>query len=533
MTELFKSACGADLRHLTAMLERTGFPTLLLNDQGETLWSSRSAREFWPELAQPGRHLAAAVESLDLQVREPCSHTLNGAIIDFQPLTAGWVAYLSHWSPTFDLPMVGDAFPLPVFLLDCQEIYRGCNVAMAEFFGLSRDKIIGKTIAEVCQPSLAAKAFAMDKVLLQQGPAGVVSYEWDFAEEGSPRRWALIHKANVTDTSGEVCGMVGTICEISDLRRSEQKFASIFNLCPETITLTDKQTGQYLDVNAAYETLTGHSRADALGHTSFDLSLWVDPDDRKAAVEALDRNGGRLSNFETRFRRKDGTVFPALISAEETDLLGTPSIIMMTRDITEQKESAERLNRALNQAIAAFALTLEKRDPYTAGHQDRVSRLAAAIAKKLGLSQEQLEGLRLGGIIHDIGKIYVPAEILTRPGRLTEVEFAMVKTHAQVGYDIVRNVEFPWPVATIIHQHHERLDGSGYPLGLKGDEILLESQILAVADVVEAMASHRPYRPGLGSQKALDQVREGAGIHYNREAVAACEYLIQKAGYPL
>ncbi|MRR50399.1 MAG: response regulator [Rhodocyclaceae bacterium] len=197
------------------------------------------------------------------------------------------------------------------------------------------------------------------------------------------------------------------------------------------------------------------------------------------------------------------------------------------------QESQHQYRRMLEQTIQAIALTIEKRDPYTAGHQLRVAELAVAIARELGLPADQIEGLRLGGMIHDLGKIYLPAEILSRPGRLTEPEFALVKTHSDVGGQILQQVEFPWPVMEMILQHHERLDGSGYPKGLRGDQIILEARILAVADVVEAMASHRPYRAALGIEKALDEIRRGAGKVYDPELANVCLRLFETGGYEL
>ena len=176
------------------------------------------------------------------------------------------------------------------------------------------------------------------------------------------------------------------------------------------------------------------------------------------------------------------------------------------------QQSTERLQKILAGTIRALATTVETRDPYTAGHQQRVSKLACAIAENIELSKEQVEGVRLAGIVHDIGKISIPAEILSAPRRLTDVEFALIKSHARIGHEILRDIDFSAPVAEIVLQHHERMDGSGYPRGLKGDEILLEARIMAVADVVEAMASHRPYRPALGIDKALEEISKNKEI---------------------
>ncbi len=188
----------------------------------------------------------------------------------------------------------------------------------------------------------------------------------------------------------------------------------------------------------------------------------------------------------------------------------------------ELQSSMEKLRKALDGIIHAVALTVETRDPYTAGHQRRVGDLGRAIGTEMNLSERQIEGIRMAGIIHDLGKIYVPAEILSKPTRLTELEFGIIKTHPKVGYDILKPIEFTCPIAQMVLQHHERMDGSGYSQGLSGEEIILEAMILAVADVVEAMASHRPYRPALGIDKALEEITQNRGIYYDPEAVDAC-----------
>lgn len=200
------------------------------------------------------------------------------------------------------------------------------------------------------------------------------------------------------------------------------------------------------------------------------------------------------------------------------------------RDITERKEvekersaSMEKLEHALLQTIEAIAATVEARDPYTAGHQRRVAVLVSAIAHEMGLPEEKICGLYLAATIHDLGKIHLPAEILSKPGHLSKLDYALIKTHPQTGYDIIKDVEFPWPIAQMLLQHHERLDGSGYPQGLKGEQILFEAKILSVADVVvEVMSSHRPYRPGLGSEAALEEIARQRGVLYDPDVVDCC-----------
>jgi PAS domain S-box-containing protein/putative nucleotidyltransferase with HDIG domain len=201
------------------------------------------------------------------------------------------------------------------------------------------------------------------------------------------------------------------------------------------------------------------------------------------------------------------------------------------RAMEENRQNAARMQKALLETVEAIGSALEKRDPYTAGHQRQVAKLAHAIAQEMHLPQEAVEGIYMGSLIHDVGKIYVPAEILSRPGKLSEAEFNLIKVHPQVGYEIIKGIEFPWPVAKMILQHHERLNGSGYPQGLKGDEISQEARILAVADVVEAMASHRPYRPGLGLDKALEEISQNRGILYDPQAVDICLRLFGEKGF--
>ena len=196
-------------------------------------------------------------------------------------------------------------------------------------------------------------------------------------------------------------------------------------------------------------------------------------------------------------------------------------------------KAAEKLMESMEETINALASALEMRDPYTAGHQKRVAQLAEAIAVEMNRPYDEVRGVRLAALIHDIGKIQVPSEILSRPGKLTWNEFELIKAHPQVGYDILKGIDFPWPIADMVCQHHERLDGSGYPHGLKGDDIMFQSRIIAVADVVEAMSSHRPYRAALGIGEALAELTENRGILYDPDIVDACLGLFREKGFKL
>ena len=188
----------------------------------------------------------------------------------------------------------------------------------------------------------------------------------------------------------------------------------------------------------------------------------------------------------------------------------------------ELQQSSDRMRKTMGGIIQAMSLTIEQRDPYTAGHQRRVAKLSRAIAGQMGFAWEQIQGIRMAAAIHDLGKIHVPAEILTTPRELTENEMGIIKTHPQVGYDILKGIEFSWPIAQTVYQHHERMDGSGYPRGLSGDDILMEARILAVADVVEAMSAPRPYRMPPGIDAAFEEISQNKDTLYDAEVVGAC-----------
>ena len=246
-------------------------------------------------------------------------------------------------------------------------------------------------------------------------------------------------------------------------------------------------------------------------------------DERRRAEEAL-----KISHDELDYQVKLRTA--ELEKANE----------MLQIDIAERKrtevklqDTLDSLRRAVSTTIQVMVSAVEARDPYTAGHQIRAANLGRAIATEMGLPPEKVEGIRMAGSIHDIGKLSIPAEILSKPTKLSEIEFALIKEHARRGFEILKDVESPWPLAEIAHQHHERMDGSGYPQKLKGQDIIIEARIIAVADVVEAMASHRPYRPGLGIDAALNEIEKNRGLYYDDDVAAACLRLFREKGFQL
>ena len=239
-------------------------------------------------------------------------------------------------------------------------------------------------------------------------------------------------------------------------------------------------------------------------------------------------NGNKTEPYEIQIPHKDGSPcwlevseFPICNEDDEVD-----RVECIFHNVSDRKKaelslqtSVEKLRKSLAGTIQAMALTVETRDAYTAGHQRRVTNLARTIAQSMGLSEDEVDGIRMAGVIHDLGKISVPAEILSKPGKLSDLEFSLIKTHPQTGFDILKGIDFQWPIASIVLQHHERLDGSGYPQGMTGTEIMQEAKIMAVADVVEAMSSHRPYRAALGTDAALDEVTSNKNILFDAEVV--------------
>ena len=323
-----------------------------------------------------------------------------------------------------------------------------------------------------------------------------------------------------------------------EVKLSEQKYSILVEQSNDGIVVI--QDGLIKFANSKMSEVTGYSLFEVFNQPFVDH---IAPEHRAFVMKSYTmRQLGEkaLPRYEVSILTRNSREVPVEMNVSRIDYDGKPADMAIVRDITERKaaeeerqQSTKKLLQALREAIEAVAMTVEIRDPYTSGHQKRVTDLAASIAREMELTDDEIEAVQMSAVVHDIGKLYVPAELLAKPGILNEVELSMIKLHAQAGYDILKTVEFPWPIAQIVLQHHERLNGSGYPKGLKENEILLEAKILAVADVVESIASFRPYRPALGLDAALEEISRYRGQHYDMAAVDACLRLFREKGYTL
>jgi PAS domain S-box-containing protein len=327
------------------------------------------------------------------------------------------------------------------------------------------------------------------------------------------------------------------------LRESEQRFMDVLYSSPDAVLLIDGE--KFVDCNEATARMLGYAdRNEFLKTHPSELSPPTQPDGRSSFEKANEMMRAALEKgfhqFEWEHRRANGEDFPVEVSLISIVHHGKNVIHCMWRELTERKQAEQKLQNTLDSLRKAVGTTIqvmvsavETRDPYTAGHQLRSSELASAIATEMGLPHEKIDGIRMAGSIHDIGKLSIPAEILSKPTKLSEIEFSLIKEHSRSGYEMLKYVESPWPLAEIVYQHHERMDGSGYPRNLKGEEIIMEARIMTVADVVEAMASHRPYRPGLGIDAALEEIEKNKGTFYDNAVADACLRLFREKGFKL
>ncbi len=322
------------------------------------------------------------------------------------------------------------------------------------------------------------------------------------------------------------------------LKESELRFFTILNSIGDAVFVMDN-SDQITYVNPIAEKITDLT-IDKLIGKRFTEVLNIRYNGIHPGIDTGKEAGGGLHfNY---FITPGGKQVPIDFSVSHiSDISGERSgSVIVLRDDTERiksemkiKESYLQIKKAISGIIQAMAQTLETRDPYTAGHQRRVADIARAIARDMNLSEKEIEGIFMAGTIHDLGKICLPTEILSKPGKLSPIEFELIKTHPQIGFDILKTIEFPWPLAEMVYQHHEWINGSGYPLGLVGESILLGSRIICVADVVEAMASDRPYRPSRGIDFALDEIKKQRGIHFDKDIVDICLDLFLNKKYQM
>jgi PAS domain S-box-containing protein len=354
--------------------------------------------------------------------------------------------------------------------------------------------------------------------------------------------WTEVKFSFIRDENQQPVGILGVTRDITErrqaetiLKQSEGKYRSIFENTQEGIFRTTPD-GKIIMANQALSKMFGYESPEGFMADITDIGrqLYVNPEDRRKLKETVEKHGF-IKGYEVQNYRKDGSIIWISLTMNATSD-GKGQILYydgINEDITNRKESAERMRKALGATAQAIAVTIEMRDPYTAGHQRRVADLASSIAKEMNFPDDQIFGIHMAATIHDLGKISVPSEILSKPTKLKKMEFDLIKEHSQSGYDILKDIDFPWPIARMVLEHHERMDGSGYPRNLKGDDILIEARIIAVADVVEAMASHRPYRPGLGIDAALAEIEKNKGTHYDNTVADACLKLFREKGYKL
>jgi PAS domain S-box-containing protein len=420
------------------------------------------------------------------------------------------------------------------------------NSSLCRIIGYSKEELMGMNNRQYTDKEGAKKLFqAFNQVYKTGNPAKEL--DWPITRKDKTKRYIEASVSLLKDLSGKSIGFRGIVHDITErkkaedaLRKSEVKYRDLVDGAHEGIFQSTAE-GRHITVNQAFANMLGYESPEEVVKNITDIAhqVYVHPEDRAKILQIIEKEGS-VKGYETEFYRKDGSktwvsVNMHAVRDDRGKLLYYQGIDQGITDRKkmekERQKNIERLRRSLGSTINAMATIVETRDPYTAGHQRRVADLARSIAAEMKLTSEQINGIRMASKIHDIGKISIPSEILAKPTKLTELEFNLIKTHSQSGYDILKDIDFFWPVAQIILQHHERINGSGYPNGLKGDQILLESQILAIADVVEAISSHRPYRPAFGINIALDEITKNKGILYNPAAVDVCLRLFRERNY--
>jgi len=439
--------------------------------------------------------------------------------------------------------------------LTSDRVIKRVNNRLCEMLGYRREELIGQS-ARILYPTDEDYEYVGREKYAQiaQKGTGTVETRWVRKDGGV---LDILLRSSWLDPADPGAGVTFTALDITDRKRAERhlkRSEAQYRLLTENIrdvvwTMDMNMNLTYISPSVTYhlgytpQEFIALPLSKTMTTESFEKATRIYEDVRKImADQGQNALRNRFLSMRVEHLHKDGPpcwfdISLTLVHDAEGHITGFQGL---SRNIAEQvkaeeakQESMRNLRKSLGATIQAMAVTVETRDPYTAGHQRRVADLARSIATEMQLSGDRIDGIRMAATIHDLGKISVPVELLTKPTRLTKIEFDLIKTHAQSGYDILKDIDFPWPIARMVLEHHERVDGSGYPNGLTRDQILIESRILSVADVIEAMASHRPYRPGRGIQAALDEIATNKGTLYDAEVADACLRLFNEKGYRL
>ncbi len=422
-----------------------------------------------------------------------------------------------------------------------------CNDSICRIWGYSKDELLGMNNRQYMDKETAAKLYAAHNQVYKTGQPGS-QLDFEIIRKDGTTRIVQASFSLLKNKETQAIGFRGVIRDVTEHKRAEdalrqneyflRKSQEVAQLGSFDLNIKTSQWVSSPILDKIFGIGNGYSK---------NVQGWLDiiyPEDREEMHRYLLEHVVKEKNlFEKEYRiiRQSDTMIRWVYGLGELTFDedgNTTSMIGTIQDITpkkkleqERQDSIDSLRKSLGATIRAMSATVEARDPYTAGHQRRVADLARAIATEMKLSRDQIDGIRLAGMIHDLGKISVPSEILTKPTRLTKLELELIRTHSEAGYNILKDIEFPWPIARIVLEHHERIDGSGYPKGLKGEEILLESKIISIADVVEAISSNRPYRPAFGIEPALEEIAKNSGILYDAKASEACLKIFREKQY--
>jgi PAS domain S-box-containing protein/putative nucleotidyltransferase with HDIG domain len=438
-----------------------------------------------------------------------------------------------------------------IFSIDEELRLLNITPSVEKVLGYRPDELTGKTIGEINALARDQLEEACSDIRYVLAGNSIQAKVYEFIAKDGTRKFCEVGAAPLLH-DGKAEAVLSVARDITERKQAEEWLLRersmvdrIMKTSPAGISVVDRGGKIVFTNKRAQEILC--LTIDKITGLIYDSSEWriTDFDGNPFPSENLPfrqviSTGKSVQGIRHAITSSEGRrVYLSISGAPIFDEQGIISEVVFTiDDVTEQRraeekitETVEKLRRSIDDTIRAMAMIVEARDPYTAGHQERVAKLAVAIAEDMNLPHEKINGIRMAGMIHDIGKVKVPAEILSKPGKLSQLEFSLIQSHADVSYDILKSIEFPYPIAEIAYQHHERGNGSGYPRGLKGDEILVEAKIIAVADVVEAMASHRPYRSALGIDAALEEISKNRAILYDADAVDACLRRFREKGY--